>query len=300
MPARERAAIKAELTPAFQISEPDRATSPVVFCSPHSGRIYPDYFLEQSRLDPLTLRKSEDCYVDLLFDCAPSYGAPLIAALFPRAYLDLNREAYELDPCLFGNKLPDYANTQTTRVIGGLGTIARIVGDGTDIYEGQLSLEAGLERIEALYHPFHNSLRQLLERTRATFGHALLIDCHSMPSNSMSTTTSRNRPDIVLGDRFGTSCDRIVTGFLQRTFEGLGYLVHINRPYAGGFITEHYGRPTHRVEALQIEINRGLYLNEHTLEPKPGFERLRRDIETVVSQLTGTLPDFLQRPAAAE
>ncbi len=300
MPARERAAIEAELTPSFQISEPDRATTPVVFCSPHSGRIYPTHFLEQSRLDPHTLRRSEDCFVDLLFNCAPAYGAPLIAALFPRAYLDVNREPYELDPCLFGDHLPEFANPTSTRVMGGLGTIARIVGDGTEIYDGHLTLEAGLARIKGLYHPFHEALKELLDETRKAFGYALLIDCHSMPSNSMTGSPGRVRPDIVLGDRFGTSCDPIVIGFLHRTFEQLGYVVHINRPYAGGFITEHYGRPTIGSEALQIEINRGLYLNERTLEPAVGFERLQGDIETVVARLTSALPDLVQHATAAE
>ncbi|MCH9808734.1 MAG: N-formylglutamate amidohydrolase [Alphaproteobacteria bacterium] len=300
MPARERAAIEGELTPSFQINRPVHITTPVVFCSPHSGRIYPKHFLEQSALDPRTLRRSEDCYVDLLYNCAPDYGAPLIAALFPRAYLDLNREPYELDPCLFGSKLPDYANAQSTRVLGGLGTIARIVGDGTEIYEGKLSLAAGLARIEGLYHPFHDALRELLDDTRLSFGHALLIDCHSMPSNSMLASPPRARPDIVLGDRFGTSCDPQIVGFLRAVFEELGYAVHINRPYAGGFITEHYGRPTLGINAVQVEINRGLYLDEKSLEPLPGFERLQSDLETVVARLTSSLPGLLHWPAAAE
>lgn len=300
MPERERAAIRSELSPAFLVAEPERLTTPLVFCSPHSGRIYPDYFLAQSRLDPHTLRKSEDCFMDVLFSCAPAHGAPLIAALFPRAFLDVNREPYELDPSLFAERLPDFANSKSSRVIGGLGTIARIVGDGTEIYARPLTLAAALARIEGLYHPFHDALKALIERSRRTFGHAILIDCHSMPSNSMAAINSRARPDIVLGDRFGTACDGIVMNFLQRAFHDLGYDVHINRPYAGGFITEHYGRPSRGIDALQIEINRALYLNEHTLEPTAGFANLQSDIDTVVARLVYELPDFLERPAAAE
>lgn len=299
MPARERAIIETELSPCFTISEPDRCTAPIVFCSPHSGRTYPEHFLALSKLDPHTLRKSEDCYIDVLVECAPSYGAPLISALFPRAFLDVNREPYELDPSLFDEPLPDFANAQTTRVIGGLGTVARIVCDGTEIYDRPLSLAAVLARIDGLYHPFHHALNELIEHTQQHFGRALLIDCHSMPSNSM-TGSGRARPDIVLGDRFGTSCDRLIVSFLQRAFDDLGYVVHVNRPYAGGFITEHYGRPSAGVDALQIEFNRGLYLNEETLETTYGFHRLQANIETVVARLAFELPELLHRPEAAE
>lgn len=299
MPARERAAIEAELTPPFVIQEPERLSTPVVFCSPHSGRIYPDYFLAQSQLDAHTLRKSEDCYVDELFSCAPAYGAPLIAALFPRAYLDLNREPYELDPVLFDEPLPAYANAHTTRVIGGLGTIARIVGDGTEIYRDRLTLAAALVRIEALYRPFHAALAGLLERTRKQFGYAILIDCHSMPSNSTSTDR-RVRPDIVLGDRFGTACDGMLTAFVQQAFSSRGYGVHVNRPYAGGYITEHYGQPVRGINALQVEINRGLYLNETTLEPNRGYQRLLTDIEQVVASVASDLPGCFEQASAAE
>lgn len=300
MPDRELAAIRTELSPAFIVGEPAHWSAPVVYCSPHSGRVYPDHFLAQSRLDPHTLRKSEDCYIDVLFASAPTYGAPLIAAQFPRAYLDVNREPYELDPSLFEEPLPSYANAHSPRVIGGLGTIARIVGDGAEIYAHPLSLDAALARIDGLYRPFHAALKDLIERARQKFGYAILLDCHSMPSNSMSGGGLRARPDIVLGDRFGTSCDGIVMGFLHRAFHDLGYNVHVNRPYAGGYITEHYGRPSTGTDALQIEINRGLYLDETTLEPTAGFSNVQSDVETVIERLSFELPDLLERPAAAE
>lgn len=300
MPDREIAAIRAELSPAFLIDEPERCTAPLVFCSPHSGRIYPEHFLNQSKLDPHTLRKSEDCYIDILFGSAPAYGAPLISALFPRAYLDLNREPYELDPDLFETPLPDYANSKSARVIGGLGTIARIVSDGTEIYARPLTLEAALARIEGLYHPFHEALRGLLERSTRAFGRAILLDCHSMPSNSMAISGTRSRPDIVLGDRFGTSCEGAIVAIVRTAFQDLGYNVHINRPYAGGFITEHYGRPIAGTDALQIEVNRALYLNEVTLETTAGFAVVQSDIDTVISRVVHELPDLLDKPAAAE
>lgn len=299
MPELERAVIEAEFTPCVALLKPDQASSPVVFCSPHSGRIYPQHFVAQSKLDALALRRSEDCYVDVLFASAPLHGAPLLSALFPRAYLDVNREPYELDPALFDEPLPDYANKQTTRVIGGLGTIARIVGDGAEIYRSPLKLACALARIDGLYRPFHAALADLIAETLTDFGRAILIDCHSMPSNS-TPGRGRGRPDIVLGDRFGTACDPIVMRFLNHAFSQLGYVVNINRPYAGGFITEHYGRPSRGIDALQIEINRGLYLNETTLEPTGGFDRLRHDIDSVTAALTRELPDLLHRPAAAE
>ncbi len=299
MSSGERAVIANEFTPCYALLNPDRVTTPVVFCSPHSGRHYPETFLTQSRLDPLTLRRSEDCFVDILFEPAAAYGAPLLAALFPRAYLDVNREPFELDPTLFKEPLPDYANPQSPRVLGGLGTIARIVGDGTEIYDGQLTLDVALARIEGLYEPFHQVLRDLIDESRRRFGRAILVDCHSMPSNSAGSP-SRGRPDIVLGDRFGTACDPLVLSFVQDAFESLGYEVHINRPYAGGFITEHYGRPSRGVDALQIEINRGLYLDERSLEPVRGFDVLRRDIERVIQRLVNELPDDRETQAAAE
>lgn len=274
-------------------------TSPFVFCSPHSGRVYPATFLEDSRLDPRTLRKSEDCFVDDLFSHVARLGAPLIAARFPRAYLDVNREPFELDPELFNEPLPAFANTQSIRVVGGLGTIARIVSDSEDIYRDRLSVAVALERIERLYKPFHDALAGLMDDTRRRFGVAILIDCHSMPSASISQPSS-SRPDFVLGDRFGSACDSKLTRFMKEELAALGYEVHLNRPYAGGFITEHYGRPAKGLHALQIEVNRALYMREATFEIAPGFESLQNDLNRVVARLMTTLPDLLGGRAAAE
>lgn len=300
MPQRERSAILEELTPPFRVVAPREQTAPFVLCSPHSGRVYPSHFLAQSRLDPLTLRKSEDGYVDTLFAHVATIGAPLIAAEFPRAFLDLNREAYELDPELFDEPLPDYANTQSVRVIGGLGTIARIVADGEPIYRSPLSLSAALARVELLYKPFHAALADLLAQTRDRFGYAILIDCHSMPSASPLHGNHQTRPDFVIGDRFGGSCDSRLTRLTRDVLTGLGYDVQLNRPYAGGYITEFYGRPARRCHALQLEINRGLYLDEATMRPTAGFVELERHLTILTSRLVKEIPLVFERRAAAE
>ncbi|MEZ5842295.1 MAG: N-formylglutamate amidohydrolase [Hyphomicrobiaceae bacterium] len=291
--------LREELTPAFVIARPEAQTAPIVFCSPHSGSCYPAALLSRSRLDARSLRKSEDCYVDELFACAHAHGAPLIAARFPRAYLDVNREPYELDPELITGVMPGFANTRSMRVAGGLGTIARIVADGEEIYRGRIDIADALNRIELLYKPFHAALAQLIEATRKTFGYAILIDCHSMPSTSINHNGA-SRPDFVLGDRFGSSCDARVSQSLRATLEEVGFRVHLNRPYAGGFITEHYGRPHQRVHAVQIEMNRGLYLDEQTLDRLPAFPSFAASIEHLVRRLTRELPSVLERRAAAE
>lgn len=301
MPATERRTVESHFTPPFNVRSPQTQRTPFVLCSPHSGRIYPQSFVAASRLDPLTLRKSEDCFVDDLFAGASDAGAPMISALFPRAYLDVNREPYELDPKLFPEPLPDFANAQSTRVIGGLGTIARIVADGENIYGKPPSLAAALRRIELLYRPFHDKLADLIGTTVSDFGYAILIDCHSMPSLSLRTSANLDaRPDLVLGDRFGASCSSVLTRFIKMQLEQRGYSVHVNRPYAGGYITEHYGRPRRSVHALQIEINRGLYMDEATLEKTRRFCRLQADLTAVCRAAYAEIPAIFERRIAAE
>ncbi|MBO0766201.1 MAG: N-formylglutamate amidohydrolase [Hyphomicrobiaceae bacterium] len=295
----ERASILAELDPPYTLSRPPQQLAPAVLCSPHSGRVYPKAFLAASRLDPLTLRKSEDCYVDELFLPVVGLGAPLLAARFPRAYLDVNREPYELDPELFLGRLPAFANTQSARVVGGLGTIARIVADTEEIYRERLPIGAAFERIERLYGPFHRALADLLEETRLRFGAAVLIDCHSMPSATISQPAGA-RPHFVLGDRFGASCDARLTRFIREVLQRAGYDVQINRPYAGGFITEHYGNPGQGVHALQLEINRALYLDEATFAKNRHFESVVRVLFEMAARVFEVLPLLLERRAAAE
>ena len=297
---QEVTSIAAELTPGHVVSQPAEQRAPFVFCSPHSGRVYTEAFISASRLDPHRLRKSEDCYVDQLFGDVVQLGAPLLSALFPRAYLDVNREAFELDPQLFRVRLPHYANTDSVRVAGGLGTIARIVSEGEEIYKQPLSLPAAQERIRRLYVPFHDQLLDLLNTTMRGFGQAILIDCHSMPSATVGRQPGP-RPDFVLGDRFGETCDAKLTRFVQNELSEMGYQVQLNRPYAGGYITEHYGAPANGFHALQIEINRALYMNEQTLQPNRGFGQLQRDLTEMAQRLIEHMPQMLMpRAAAAE
>ncbi len=272
--------IEPEFDPPFVIEEPTRQSAPFVFNAPHAGAVYPGSFLVASRLDALTLRRSEDAFVDALFADVTALGAPLMRACFPRAYLDLNREPYELDPRMFDGRLPAFANTRSMRVAGGLGTVPRIVADGQEIYRGRLPVDEALRRIEDLYKPYHRALRDLLQRTAGLFGHAVLIDCHSMPSTSLNRDDVP-KADIVLGDRYGTSCSGQLTGLVEGALRARGYTVVRNKPYAGGFITEHYGEPTAGRQALQVEINRALYMDERTLRRRAGFPGLANDLAGV-------------------
>lgn len=287
-----------ELDPPFVIARPEEAIGPFVLCSPHSGRVYPKAFLAQSQLDPHSLRKSEDCFVDELFSGAQALGLPMIAAHFPRAFLDVNREPYEFDPELFQDPLPDFANTSSVRVVGGLGTIARIVADGEEIYRDRLLVAEALHRVERLYVPFHAALKALIDETREKFGYAILLDCHSMPSTPPQQASQR--PDFVIGDRFGVSCDPKLSRSLREKILDFGYDVQMNRPYAGGYITEHYGRPQKGHHALQIEINRGLYLDEARFRPTRGFEPLKAHLTKLLAWLIDEVPQLFERRAAAE
>ena len=299
MSGADSSTIPSEFFPPFELLRPNAQNVPFVFSSPHSGRIYPASFLAQSRLDPMALRKSEDCYVDRLFSGVAKMGAPLLSARFPRAYLDLNREPYELDPELVADPLPAHANSQSVRVAGGLGTVARIVSDGEEIYHRQLSLAAVLARIEHLYFPFHRELTRMVDETHRIFGYCVLIDCHSMPSSAMAPAGGQ-RPDVVIGDRYGSSCDGRLTALLKDAFVARGFDVQLNRPYAGGFITEHHGRPGRGVHALQIEVNRGLYLDERAMIEGPGYRALEADILDIAKDLFAAAPQVFERRAAAE
>ena len=279
-----------ELDPPFDVLEPSALASPLVFSSPHSGAVYPQTFLTAARLDAMTLRRSEDAYVDQLFAGVVEHGAPLISARFPRAYLDLNREPYELDPRMFDGRLPVFANTRSVRVASGLGTIARIVGNSQEIYVERLKVEEGLARIDKLYKPYHRTLRLLLERAQQVFGLAVLIDCHSMPSVSSvplpdNPSDRKIKADFVLGDRYGTSCETALVDTVEYELRRLGYMVMRNKPYAGGFITEHYGDPANHFHALQIEVNRALYMDERTMDKAARFAQIAADLCRVSDQL---------------
>jgi N-formylglutamate amidohydrolase len=292
--------VEAKFDPPFTIVEPVRQSAPFVFNAPHAGSHYATSFLQSSRLDAITLRRSEDAHVDTLFAGVVALGAPLMSARFPRAYLDVNREPYELDPRMFDGRLPGHVNARSMRVAGGLGTIPRIVADGQEIYRGRLPVAEGLRRIEMLYKPYHRALRQLMRRTMRGFGHAVLIDCHSMPSTSLAREEG-TRADVVLGDRYGTSCAGLLTDLVDTALRSRGYAVVRNKPYAGGFITEHYGEPGAGQHALQIEINRALYMNERTLERRPDFAALAGTLQAVFREVIEAAGlDLSARRMAAE
>ncbi|MGO4573566.1 N-formylglutamate amidohydrolase [Microvirga sp. 2TAF3] len=295
-----RPIITDEFEPPFVIVEPAGQAVPFIFNVPHAGAVYPASFLAQSRLDALALRRSEDAFVDELFASAVDLGAPLMAARFPRAFLDLNREPYELDSRMFDGRLPPFANTRSMRVAGGLGTIPRIVADGQEIYGSRLPVDEALQRIEWLYKPYHRMLRQLVRRTAQTFGQSILIDCHSMPSSSVSREDGA-KADIVLGDRYGTSCAPLLIDLVEAALRGRGYTVVRNKPYAGGFITEHYGEPALNRHALQVEINRAIYMDERNLQKKPSFGILAADIAHAFAQVIEDLAgEQAPRQIAAE
>lgn len=282
----------------FEVREPETQTIPFVYNSPHSGRRYPPAFLESSRLDPMAIRRSEDHFVDELFSAAPDFGAPLLQAHFPRAFIDVNREPYELDPKMFSGPLPSFVNSSSIRVAGGLGTIPRIVAENMDIYAGRMPVEQAMARIDTVYKPYHACLRRLMARTHTRFGLAVLIDCHSMPGN-IRVAGSSLRPDFIIGDRYGTSASADLSMAALHILENLGFCAVRNKPYAGGFITEHYGRPVRGLHALQIEINRSLYVDEATLQKRPDFRLLTSAIATFIGAMAEFAADMTGDTALA-
>lgn len=278
----------------LDVHEPAVRRLPLILASPHSGSEYPADFVAASRLDPLALRQSEDSFVDELFAVAPQLGAPLLSARFPRAYLDVNREAYELDPAMFSDALPSYVNAGSPRVRIGLGTIARIVANGENIYAGKLRFADAERRIECLYHPYHQVLHRLVQETAAMFGGCLLVDCHSMPSSS---GCGQGGADIVLGDCYGAACAPCIVEAARLLLVDRGFRVTINAPYAGGFTTGFYGRPRAHRHALQIEINRALYMDERSYCRKPSFAQLVEDLAHLIERLGQAAQDSLPKTA---
>lgn len=286
---------------AVEVLEPAALTSPVIFASPHSGRDYPAAMLKNARLDRHGLRQSEDSYVDLLFETAPRHGSPLLRALFPRAYVDVNRSRDELDPRMFADDLPPQADTRSNRVIAGLGVIPRIVADGQDIYARKLRHADAERRLAACYDPYHEALARLIDNAVAAFGCAVVIDCHSMPSAGGAPMRPGERPiDFVLGDRFGASCAPSVTEMADATLTGMAYETTRNAPYAGGYVAAAYGRPSTGVHVLQIEINRALYLDEKRITRTESFDKLRTSMIALIQQLTRLDRDALWMTQAAE
>ena len=282
----------AEETAPFRLLAPERPFAPVVFTSAHSGRAYSADLMTGVRLCPLSLRRSEDCFVDDLFAAAPAHGAPLLAANFPRAFCDANREAWELDPAMFSERLPDWVNTTSSRVTAGLGTIAKVVASGETIYAAKLPFHEAERRIFTYWRPFHDALNRLIGDIKARFGYCLVIDCHSMPSAGQRRGAIRP-VDFVLGDLYGSACASRVTRAAEAVLSGKGYLVRRNEPYAGGYITRHYGHPAADVHVLQIEIARALYMDEARIEPLAAFPTIQRQITDLIAAITLQVHDLI-------
>lgn len=286
------------LEPPYELRRPapvrEGEVSALVFASPHSGRYYPADMGASARLGAAAIRSSEDALVDQLIEAAPHFGCAVLLARYARAYVDVNREPYELDPAMFEDDLPAFVRGRTARVAAGLGSIARLVAEGREIYDRKLTFAEAARRIETVHRPYHQALRGLVDAAKAARGAAVLIDWHSMPgAAAVRCGGARRQVDMVLGDRFGSTCSGALTDLVERQLVAMGYVVARNAPYAGGYTTETYGRPSQGVHALQIEISRSLYLDERSLSPKPGFARLAMDLEQVFAALAALDPKAL-------
>ncbi len=274
--------------------EPTVLSSPTVFSSPHSGRRYPASFSRRSRLDAVTLRASEDAFVDDLFKNVPTFGAPLIAAEFPRAFVDVNRAEDELDPALIAAPA---IRAHTLRVSAGLGVVPRVVSEGRPIYDGKITMSEVQARITACHTPYHNAITTSLRRAKEKFGMGFLVDCHSMPSES--ARGSARRAEIVIGDCYGVSCGTDVSDAVVGLFRRAGFRVARNAPFAGGYLTQRYGRPRRAYHAIQIEIDRGLYLDEVRIQPSHRYQDFAAALQPVIAGLS-ELPLNLGTALAAE
>lgn len=279
------------MTPkTYNLRLPKTVTNPVVFSSPHSGRDYPADFVRKSILSELHLRSSEDAFVDELFDGVVEYGSPFLAAKAPRAYVDLNRGPEEFDPSVIEGANTPYNNP---RIASGLGVIPRVVSEGRQIQEGKLTMDEALMRIRDVYHPYHNFLMELMTQAKLRFGIALLIDCHSMPSDALQNAMAPGgqRPDIILGNRFGASASTPVFEIVEAAFKRQGFIVGRNTPFAGGHITQKYGSPSKGHHVVQVEINRGLYMDEGKIMKTIHFDDLRVRLSDVSLEIcTKILP----------
>ncbi|WP_432255052.1 N-formylglutamate amidohydrolase [Limimaricola sp. AA108-03] len=269
---------------AFDLTRPAARTSCVVFASPHSGRDYPKSLLARTGLDARLIRSSEDAFVDQLFAAAPEHGAPLLAARVPRAWVDLNRAADELDPALVEGVV---RRAHNPRVASGLGVIPRVVAGGRAIYSGKIGLDEARERLDTGWSPYHAALQSLLAESLERFGESILIDCHSMPHEAieLAGTRGRPRPHVVLGDRYGAAAAPRVMARIEAAFTAAGLRVARNTPFAGAYVTQTYGRPSRRQHAVQIEIDRSLYMDEARIEPHSGFEAFRARLSGVIAEI---------------
>lgn len=274
--------LKGRPVPAYSLTLPEREASPVIFASPHSGRHYPDDFVASLRVPLIDLRQTEDAFVDELFRTAPAAGGSLISANYPRSFVDLNRDARELDPSLFAGDPPGPVAAPSVRVEAGLGCLPRIGARGETIYAKKISSDDGRFRLEQIHAPYHAALSDQIVALHQRFGSVVLIDCHSMPSTQPGRPAL---PDFVLGDRFGSSCTGQLTSLVERCLRALGYSVIRNAPYAGGYTTRRYGRPKRNVHALQIEINRKLYMDEAAVLPSDDKPALEASLNTLIHEI---------------
>ena len=283
--------------PTYDLTMPKGEVGAVVFSSPHSGAAYPDSMKERTHLPLRVLRSSEDAFVDALFASAPDFGAPLLAARLPRAWIDLNRAADEIDPALVAGAP---RGIKSPRINAGLGVIPRVVAESRTIYSGKISMREARARIADAHTPYHRRLTELLEAARAQHGQAILFDCHSMPNDALAGSPMVNgaRPEIVLGDRFGAACDRWLMEAAMDMFAAAGFRVARNAPFAGGYITQHYGRPGRGIHAIQIEIDRSLYMDEAHIAKNNRFSYMERQLRDIIRKLCDLGRDAM--PIAAE
>ena len=269
---------------AYHLNHPERRTTSVVFASPHSGRDYPWSFIRRTNLNEHTVRSSEDAFVDQLFDCATQFGAPFLKAGAPRAFVDLNRSAEELDPALISGAQRLGHNP---RVASGLGVVPRVVANGKAIYSGKISMAEAERRIDTYWRPYHAALETQLDQAHVMFGQAILVDCHSMPHEAMDSVarTGIRRPEVVLGDRFGAAADEAIVDRIEAAFTNAGLVVTRNTPFAGAYITQHYGRPMRGRHAIQVEIDRALYMNEQMIRPNSNFQNFRTLLRGVIADI---------------
>lgn len=256
--------------------------APALFASPHSGGLYPPDMQAQLQVPVMDLRRTEDAFVDELFASVPAKGAVLVSANYARAYVDLNRDARELDVSMFDDGVPRTCGLPSARVEAGLGCLPRIGASGREIYARKLSRAEGARRLDHIHDGYHGTLGAELERLKLDWSDIVLIDCHSMPSVQPGRA---GLADIVLGDRFGSSCDGALTGVVERRFRHHGLCVSRNAPYAGGYTTRRYGRPRRGVHVLQIEINRALYMDEVSIEKTASFDALGAILADVIDDI---------------
>ena len=278
------------MTP-YHLTMPENWTTGVLFASPHSGSYYPSELVDRSLLCRTEIRSSEDAYVDELFSASVRFGAPLLRAVYPRAYVDLNRDSDELDPALIRGAPPSRSNP---RVASGLGVIPRVVANGRAIFRGKISLEEAFARIDNVWHPYHEKLAELIDHGASQFGQMLLLDCHSMPHEALHGTVGGNGiPDVVLGDRYGTTAASEFMDVVEAAFAAVGFRVARNTPFAGAFTTQRYGKPSRNRHAIQIEVDRSLYMDEQTLKRRPEFTQ----IQQAITHALGEICIYCQRPS---